>query len=114
MVNIFVQDPKFEIQESIIREAIEKLVGEDEVNVFFVGEEEMRQLHHKYMAAQGYEEELHDVLSFPTEDTKPGPDGIKRLGDIVICYPYAVSQNEDLVELVKHGTMHLLGQHHQS
>ncbi|MEK9200428.1 MAG: rRNA maturation RNAse YbeY [Patescibacteria group bacterium] len=100
-----VQTVGYEVPEAEIKKAVSDLVGEADVDVFFVGEDEMRKLHHKYMAAQGYEEELHDVLSFPTEDPR-------HLGDIVICYPYAVSLKEDLVELCVHGTKHLLGEHH--
>lgn len=106
MVTVTVEDPKFEIQEIEIKKAVEELVGESQVDVHIVGEETMRELHHKYMKQQGYEEELHDVLSFPTEDPK-------HLGDIVICYPYARSQNENLIDLAAHGAKHLLGQHHE-
>lgn len=105
MVTVTLEDPGFQVHDLIIIKAVEELVGESNVDVHIVGEETMRELHHKYMKQQGYEEELHDVLSFPTEDPK-------HLGDIVICYPYAISMGEDLVKLAIHGTKHLLGDHH--
>lgn len=55
----------------------------------------------------------HNVLSFPQND-------LSVLGDIVVCYPLAQEEaNRDNVlvdtkicELVTHGMLHLLGEHH--
>ena len=51
----------------------------------------------------------------------PPPDGMIRLGDIVVSYPQAVIEaGEDnvlvldkIIELVLHGLEHLLGNHHE-
>ena len=51
--------------------------------------------------------QVHDVLSFSLELDKTYPDGVIRLGDIVIC-----DQEKDIESLVKHGCLHLLGIHH--
>jgi probable rRNA maturation factor len=64
-----------------------------------------------------------DVLSFPA-DAPPIdlPDTAAYLGDLVIAYPYALSQarheghnaGDSLVLLVIHGTLHLLGYDHDT
>ncbi|MDP4031229.1 MAG: rRNA maturation RNase YbeY [Patescibacteria group bacterium] len=54
-----------------------------------------------------------DVLSFPLSDFKPGPDGVIRLGDIVICRSQAKQKHHSLPFLIKHAMLHLLGVHHQ-
>jgi ssRNA-specific RNase YbeY (16S rRNA maturation enzyme) len=109
---IKITDPKIL---RIVDETVRKngVVGDYEVNVYEVDEEEIKQLHHKWMKVQGYEEELHDVLSFPLDKDTTYPDGVTRLGDIVICKIYAEKQKETIEELVEHGTLHLLGIHHE-
>ena len=54
-----------------------------------------------------------DVLSFPLEDYNPGPDGVVRLGDVVICKAQAKKKGHSLSFLIKHAMLHLLGVHHQ-
>ena len=54
-----------------------------------------------------------DVLSFPLEDFNPGPDGIIRLGDIVICKSLAKKKNHAVAFLIRHAMLHLLGVHHR-
>ena len=62
-----------------------------------------------------------DVLSFPQTDARPGapvPSGL--LGDVIICVPQAARQaaernatlSRELVWLLAHGTLHLLGHDH--
>lgn len=68
-----------------------------------------------------------DVLSFPLNDPSQPmspfvdvPDGVLRLGDVVVSYPQAVVEATDenklvddkVIELVEHGIEHLLGHHH--
>jgi len=53
---------------------------------------------------------LHtDVLSFPLEK-ELGPDGVTRLGDILVCPDKAEGQSIEF--LILHGLNHLLGIHH--
>lgn len=84
-----------------------RVTGNYEVNVFLATVSEIKNLHHKYMASQGYKDEYHDVLSFPL-GKEVGPDGITRLGDIVVC-----DQEKDVESLAEHGCLHLLGVHHE-
>ncbi|MEK7504656.1 MAG: rRNA maturation RNAse YbeY [Patescibacteria group bacterium] len=85
-----------EIIEKTVRE--HGITGEYEVNVFIATEEEMRKI---------LDGEYHDVLSFPLELDRTYPDGVTRLGDIVIC-----DQEKDVEFLAGHGCLHLLGIHH--
>lgn len=103
--------------------ASHKLTDNVEVEVSVVGKRKMSTLHVDYMNLPG----PTDVLSFPLNDASDNrpfvgsPDGILRLGDIVICYPVAVEEalakqikvDEQVNFLAEHGLMHLLGYHHE-
>lgn len=93
-----------------------------EVAVSVVGDRKMKHLNSKYRRIF----ETTDVLSFPLLDDEntpfaSPPDGVLRLGDVVISYPQAIieaaSENkmvdEKLCELLEHGLLHLLGIHHE-
>ena len=96
------------------------LVSDAEISIALVGEKKMLDLSKKYLN----DDKVHNVLSFTDSETKekfiPPPDGIIRLGEIVICYPEAVKEanqegkliEEKIIELIKHGAMHLMGKHH--
>jgi len=80
---------------------------EAEADVHLVDEQEMSNLHMKYMNLTG----PTDVLSFPLDTTLP--DGKRFLGDIVICESEAKKYGESIEFLVEHGCLHLLGIHHK-
>lgn len=84
----------------------------------------MKQLNSKYRKIQ----ETTDVLSFPQNDPSQSmapfvevPDGVLRLGDVVVSYPQAVLEateenklvDQKIIELIEHGIEHLLGHHHE-
>ena len=100
------------LSSSRIEKIIEKtvrghgIIGDYEVNVYEATEEEIRELDRKWMEQDG---ELHEVLSFPTEDG-PGPDGVTRLGDIVVLGDLPADRHG---ELIAHACLHLLGVHHE-
>ncbi len=62
-----------------------------------------------------------DVLSFPVGDTPPGYR-YTLLGDVVISLPYAkrqakeigVTDKEEILRLLTHGILHLLGYDHET
>ncbi len=102
-----------------------------EVSVLICGRRKARAVAKKYL----HDDTAHNVLSFPFVDTnlttasKTGrgvsgfigeTSGVLTLGDLLICYPLVqLEANEDnvlvmdkLCELVEHGMLHLLGEHH--
>lgn len=116
MVNVLVSaDSKYPVSKPKIKRAVESVLREKgvtsdvEVSVLICGERKARQLAKQYLK----DDKPHNVLSFPTE-TFPA------IGDIVICYSVAQQEaNQDNVltdtkisELVSHGMLHLLGEHH--
>jgi probable rRNA maturation factor len=96
--------------------ARECLVGEGvvdaELSISFVTEEEIADLHRRYLQQDG----PTDVLSFPLDD-EVGEDGLRILGDVVIAPAVAARNNPDdpgseLRLLLVHGVLHLLGHDH--
>ena len=93
---------------------------EAELAVVFVDEGAMEQLHVQWMDEPG----PTDVLSFPMDELRPGteddptPPGL--LGDVVVCPQVAAAQAEiaghstmeEVLLLVTHGMLHLLGFDH--
>ncbi len=104
--------------DSLLAFAMEQLGLHDEceLNVLLVEEEEMTQLHIKWMDEPG----PTDVLSFPMDEIRPHHSEPAILGDIVLCPTIAQSQADDaghefefeLQILAVHGLLHLLGYDH--
>jgi len=137
MLNLIIStSSRYPIRRRQIRETITRVLStlkiEDvvEVELSIVGDRKMTQLNKQFMKEEG----TTDVLSFPLHESyifnraKPDigeafkdPDGILRLGSIVVSYPVAQKQaNEhnvttdiEIDRLVEHGVLHLLGIHHE-
>ena len=82
-----------------------------EVSVSFIDEDEMTDLHRRYLDDEG----PTDVLSFPMDEPD---DGVRVLGDVVIAPAVAARNNPadpeaELRLLVVHGVLHLLGYDHE-
>jgi len=125
---LFQTESHFPVKKSVITDAITtvlsgRVTSQTEVSVTIVGDRRMLELNSKYRE----KDYPTDVLSFPQYDpSQPAapfvdmPDGVLRLGDIVVSYPQAVLQateenklvDDKIVELVLHGLEHLLGNHH--
>jgi len=96
----------------------EESVPAAELGIFIADEDSIRELNRKYAG----ENESTDVLSFSlTEgETFASPDGVLRLGDVVIAYPVAERQaqeagrsaGDEVAHLLVHGILHLLGYDH--
>jgi len=109
---------------------------ETEISLAIVGEGRIRKLNKIYRGKN----RVTDVLSFDNKTVLPylakafprlkkgadmvfinPPDGVKRLGEIVICYPYAKKQarrlgyslEKEVTILLIHGILHLLGYDHE-
>ena len=95
-----------------------------EVSLVFTNSETVKQLNRDYRGV----DELTDVLAFymlPQKEVDDAfalpPDGVTRLGEVIISYPQAAEQareqghspEKELVLLIIHGILHLLGYDHE-
>ena len=95
-----------------------------EVSVVFTDSETVRRLNRDYRGM----DEPTDVLAFYMLPQKEAadffalpPDGVTRLGEVIISYPQAVEQakeqehstERELALLIIHGILHLLGYDHE-
>jgi probable rRNA maturation factor len=95
-----------------------------EVSLVFTDSETVKQLNRDYRGV----DEPTDVLAFSMLPQKGAdssfalpPDGVTRLGEVIISYPQAVAQakeqghspERELALLVIHGMLHLLGYDHE-
>ena len=101
--------------DGLVALAREVLIGEGaanaELSVSFVTEDEMADLHRRYMDEEG----PTDVLSFPQDDDDR--EGPRLLGDVVIAPSVAARNTPDdpggeMRLLLVHGILHLLGHGH--
>ncbi len=92
--------------------------GETELSITFTGDCEMRELNWKYRAIK----RTTDVLSFPQGgEHTAGGGGMELLGDVVISVDaarrnaqrYEESLGAEVLRLIVHGTLHLLGYDHK-
>ena len=90
-----------------------------ELGVIFVDDAAIQELNRRYRA----KDEPTDVLSFPMQEEEPQENGTRvlLLGDVVISLETAVrwaKTGQDLavevVRLVVHGVLHLLGYDHET
>lgn len=86
-----------------------------QMSLSLVGKTRMRSLNRTYRGR----DYPTDVLAFPMRDTGNQTDVF--LGDVVICLPVAIGQasrfdntpDQELLRLLIHGTLHLLGYDHE-
>ncbi len=132
MNNILISaDSRYPISRPKIKRNLDKILLDKkissavEISVLVCGTRQARKLAKKYLR----EEKPHNVLSFSQEDRKLTGWSVKLgdnktfllLGDIVVCYPIAQKEanrdnmmvDEKINELVGHGLLHLLGEHHE-
>lgn len=89
-----------------------------DLDVLLVDEEEMTQLHIKWMDEPG----PTDVLTFPMDELRPNSPEPGMLGDIVLCPQVAIRQAEsahhsfthEVSILGIHGLLHIVGYDHHN
>ncbi|MBI5045246.1 MAG: rRNA maturation RNase YbeY [Candidatus Levybacteria bacterium] len=122
-VLIFVES-RYKVNRKKIKEAISDVLDTKgvtsscEVSLAFVGDRKMHALNKKF---RGFDKTTN-ILSFPLSEgyQTPLPSDKLRLGDIIISYPQVIKEaaaEEVMVDdridlLVRHGLLHLLGEHH--
>ena len=94
------------------------VVGPAEVSVAIVGDRKMRALNKKYRNL----DKTTNVLSFSQLEGEysPLPKDKLYLGDVIVSYPKIIEEavlenmlvDDKVAELVEHGILHLLGEHH--
>lgn len=92
-------------------------VPKTDLDITFVGDASIRKLNHQFRKKN----KVTDVLSFPLYEKKEAQKGGGFLGDIVVSLPCAKRQakargvklEEELIFLIIHGTLHLLGYDHE-
>jgi probable rRNA maturation factor len=89
-------------------------VGAAELSVSLVEDEEIAELHQRYMNEPG----PTDVLAFPMAADDADEDGVRVLGDVVIAPAVAANNNPsdpdaEVRLLLVHGILHLLGYDHE-
>jgi len=111
----------------IVRQVLkaEGVVPPYEVGLVFTDSEAVKQLNRDY---RGMDETTDDVLAFymlPRKEVDDSfalpPDGVTRLGEVIISYPQAIEQareqghstEKELALLIIHGVLHLLGYDHE-
>lgn len=121
MISVLItSESRYSINRLRIKQIISDTLGQAglddiEVSVIICGARKIRDLNKTYRQL----DESTDVLSFPLDGSRD-PDGILRLGDIIVCYPEAIDEavienkmvDDKINELVEHGLKHLMGIHH--
>jgi len=125
-------EPEFQalVDEGWVRRTVrqvfkaEELAPRYEVSLVFTDSETVKQLNRDYRGV----DEPTDVLAFymlqqggTDSSFAVPPDGVTRLGEVIISYPQAVEQakeqghspQRELALLIIHGILHLLGYDHE-
>lgn len=108
------------VRETVVQRVIQWLLvslgeAESEVSIEFVGDTRMRRLNREYRK----KDRTTDVLAFASREAGGPPSPL--LGDVVVSVPTARRQasslghslNEELVRLLIHGVLHLVGYDHE-
>ena len=109
------------ITKKFVKEIVEKILKELKLNnvelsVTLTDNETIRQINKQWRK----KDRPTDVLSFPIDEKPPGYR-YRILGDVVISLPFAkkqaeeigISYEEEVIRLLTHGILHLLGYDHE-
>lgn len=122
-IPIYVES-RYKVNRKKIKQAVtgilrkQGVAGPAEVSIAVVGDRKMRSLNKKFRNI----DKTTNVLSFSQTEGQlpPVPSGKLYLGDVVLSYPKIIDEaalenmlvDDKVAELVEHGVLHLLGQHH--
>lgn len=122
-IQIYVES-RYKVDRKRIKQTVESvlkakgIVGPTDVSIAIVGSRKMRDLNNKYRNI----DRATNVLSFSQMEGAATvmPTDFLILGDVIVCYPIAVEDaardnmlvDRKIAELVEHGLLHLLGEHH--
>lgn len=108
------------IREAVVCRIVQQLlasIGEaaSEISIEFVGDVRMRRLNREYRK----KDRTTDVLAFASREAGGPPSPL--LGDVVVSVPTALRQadslghslSEELIRLLIHGVLHLVGYDHE-
>lgn len=84
------------------------LTKDIEIEIMLVNKSEIQDLNEKYRKVNS----PTDVLSFPQENFKASK--INILGSIILCPEVIDEKNEDIIEVLKHGLLHLNSFDHET
>ena len=128
-VNV-VKQSRYPVSSRKIKDVVRKTLRENgvvssvEVTVAVMGKSKVVSLAKEYLKENESEALKHPVLSFPTNEMEGPfvfpPDGLIHLGEVVVNYHMALEEakktgkliDEVVCFLVEHGTLHLIGIHH--
>ncbi|MCR4392736.1 MAG: rRNA maturation RNase YbeY [Dehalococcoidales bacterium] len=131
-INVLIEEglePSVDIEwlQQIVEKTLlaENIPPNAEVSLVIVGQERIQELNREYRGKN----RPTDVLSFSLIEQKENeteafigpPDGLNHLGEVIISYPQAVLQadehqhsiKKEMVILIIHGILHLLGYDHE-
>lgn len=122
-VPVFVES-RYKLNRKRIRQTVSETLSKNgvvapaEVSIAIVGNRKMRALNKKYRGI----DKTTNVLSFSQTEGEGPPKPLDKLylGDVVVSYPVVIEEaalekmlvDDKIAELVEHGVLHLLGQHH--
>ena len=108
----FISDvpPVFKISKDEISHLVKNCLTEFNINnqmieIWFTSEQQIKELNAKHRQI----DKPTDVLSFPQS---PQPGKYQVLGSLVISSESVIRKKEDIVDVIKHGLLHLLGYDH--
>lgn len=127
-VSIYNQD-QYKIPSQKVKNKLEEVLARGgivtaTVSLAFVDDDKIEDLVEKYYKGDPESKYYHPILTFPNREANGkfvvGNDNTEDLGEIVISYPQALQRARDenrtveevVLSLVEHGTLHLLGHHH--
>jgi len=110
------KDPRYPLDVKKIRQVTKNILGdcdlpeESELSISLVGKRKAKSLNQDYR----HKDYIPKVLAFPMGEK--GPDGVLRLGDLVICFPLVREEArkrqrmviEIIEELLDHGIGNLI------